>query len=238
VVISPKELVVTTVDGENKKNVTSVRDMDKKALSGPHNAETFSVEMSGASEIIPVKEGTCKKLLDECVTEKEVRTDTANLSVRKIEGESSVKTPAKLKTEVDDLADCKLGSQTVAIEGILKDKEVEMFCVEESRELAGEPDGRADPDELTEPPALPCSPPPVDPRPSFLHAISQTSASALRKPPGDKPKIPVKPSTKILQATPRRIVLSQSPKLPKKDDHAESQGHHEADTPQLQVSSV
>lgn len=236
VVISPKELVVTTVAGENKKNVNSVRDLDKKALSSPHNGETFSVEMSGASEIIPVKEKTCKKLLDERVTEKEVTKDAANLSVRKIEGEKSVKNLAKLTTEVDDLTDCKLGSQTVAIEGILKDKEVEMFCVEESRELAGEPDGRADPDELTEPPALPCSPPPVDPRPSFLHALSQTSA--LRKPPGDKPKIPVKPSTKILQATPRRNVLSQSPKLPKKDDHAESQGHHEAITLQLQVSSV
>jgi hypothetical protein len=236
VVISPKELVVTTVAGENKKNENSDRDLDKKALSSPHNAETFSVEMSGASEIIPVKEETCKKLLDERVTEKEVTKDTSNLSVRKIEGESSVKNSAKLTTEVVDLADCKLGSQTVAIEGILKDKEVEMFCVEESRELAGEPDGRADPDELTEPPALPCSPPPVDPRPSFLHALSQTNA--LRKPPGDKPKIPVKPSTKILQATPRRIVLSQSPKLPKKDDHAESQGRHEAVTLQLQVSSV
>lgn len=236
VVISPKELVVTTVAGENKKNVNSVRDLDKKALSSPHNAETISTEMSGASEIIPVKEEMCKKLLDELVTEKEVTKDTANLSVRKIEGESSVKNPAKLTTEADDLADCKLASQTVAIDGILKDKDVEMFCVEESRELAGEPDGRADPDELTEPPALPCSPPPVDPRPSFLHALSQTSA--LRKPPGDKPKVPVKPNTKILQATPRRNVLPQSPKLPKKDDHAESRGHHEAVTLQLQVSSA
>lgn len=237
VVIAPKELVVTTVAGENKKNVNSVRDLDKKALSSPHNAETVSVEMSGASEIIAVKEETCKKLLlDELATEKGVTNDTANLSVRKIEGESSVKNPTKLTTEADELADCKLASQTVAIDGILKDKEVEMFCVEESRELAGEPDGRADPDELTEPPALPCSPPPVDPRPSFLHALSQTSA--LRKPPGDKPKIPVKPSTKILQATPRRNVLPQSPKLPKKDDHAESQGHHEAVTLQLQVSPV
>lgn len=234
VMISPKELVVTTVAGENKKNVNSIRDLDKKTLTSPHNAETISTEMSGASEVIPVKEEKCKKLLDELVTEKEETKDTANVSVRKIEGESSVKNPSKLTTEADDLADRKLASQSVAIDGVLKDKEVEMFCVEESRELAGEPDGRADPDELTEPPALPCSPPPVDPRPSFLHALSQTSA--LRKPPGDKPKIPVKPSTKILQATPRRSVLPQSPKLPKKDDHAESQGHHEAVTVQLQVS--
>lgn len=234
VVISPKELVVNTVAGENKKNVSSIRDLDKKALTSPHNTETISVEMSGASEVIPVKDEMSKTLLDELLTEKEVTKVTANLSVRKIEGESSVKNLANLTTGVDDLADCKLASQTVAIDGILKDKEVEMFCVEESRELAGEPDGRADPDELTEPPALPCSPPPVDPRPSFLHALSQTCA--LRKPLGDKPKIPVKPSTKILQATPRRNVLPQSPKLPKKDDHTESQGHHEAVTLQLEVS--
>ena len=230
VVISPKGFVVPTVAGENKKNVNSVRDLDKKALSSSHNTETISIQMSTASKIIPVKEELCKKLSDELVTEKEITVDTADLPVRKIEGESLVSNLAKLTTEVDDLADCKLASQTVASDGILKDEEVEMFCVEESRELAGEPDGRADPDELTEPPALPCSPPPVDPRPSFLHALTQTSA--LRKPPGDKPKIPVKPSTKVLQATPRRNALPQSPKLPKKDDHPESKDL------QLQVSSA
>ena len=72
-----------------------------------------------------------------------------------------------------------------------------MFSMEESRELAGEPDGRADPDEPGEPPALPQSPPPVvDPRPSFLHGLVQV-----------KPKIPAKPTARLLQATPRRIIL-------------------------------
>nr|CAD7264135.1 unnamed protein product [Timema shepardi] len=67
----------------------------------------------------------------------------------------------------------------------------EMFRVEESRELAGEPDGRADPDEPSEPPALPRSPPPIlDPRPSFLHGPMQRR---------EKPKIPTKPN-KVLQA--------------------------------------
>ncbi|PSN47608.1 hypothetical protein C0J52_04559 [Blattella germanica] len=87
------------------------------------------------------------------------------------------------------------------IEGESKEahpKECEdMFSMEESRELAGEPDGRADPDEPGEPPALPRSPPPIiDPRPSFLHTLV-------------KPKIPAKPITKLLQTTPRRIIPSR-----------------------------
>lgn len=234
VVVKPKELLVKTVADENRKNVNSVRDLDKKALSNSCNTETISVEMSGASQISPVKEETCKRLSGELVTKNEVVKDIADLPIRKIEGESSVSNSNKSTTEVEDIPDCTLARQNVTGDVILKDKEVEMFCVEESRELAGEPDGRADPDELTEPPALPRSPPPVDPRPSFLHALTQVNAS--RKPSGDKPKIPVKPSTKVLQATPRRNLLPQSPKLPKKDEHPPSQGHHEAVTLQLQVS--
>jgi hypothetical protein len=234
VVVKSKELSVTTVADENKKNINCLRDVDKMALGNSRNTDTISVEISGASEIVPVMEEMPKKLPDELITEEEVIKDTANLPVRKIEGESSVSNPAKSTTEADNLPDCKLASQTLASDSILKDKVVEMFCVEESRELAGEPDGRADPDELTEPPALPCSPPPVDPRPSFLHALTQ--AGALRKPTGDKPKIPVKPSTKVLQATPRRNVVLQSPKLPRKEEHPQSQGHHEAVTLQPQVS--
>lgn len=57
----------------------------------------------------------------------------------------------------------------------------------ESREMAGEPDGRADSDDLDEPPDLPSSPVPTPtcephPQPSFLHNLTK-----------DKPKIPLKP---------------------------------------------
>lgn len=57
----------------------------------------------------------------------------------------------------------------------------------ESREMAGEPDGRADSDDLDEPPGLPSSPVPTPtcephPQPSFLHNLTK-----------DKPKIPLKP---------------------------------------------
>ncbi|XP_058800175.1 uncharacterized protein LOC131669361 isoform X2 [Phymastichus coffea] len=56
---------------------------------------------------------------------------------------------------------------------------------EQSRESAGEPDGKADEEVLTEPPALPSSPPPAmessAKRTSFLHGMTE------------KPKVPQKP---------------------------------------------
>lgn len=62
---------------------------------------------------------------------------------------------------------------------------------QKSRELAGEPDGRSDPDgssETSPAPALPSCPPPAeDPRPSFLHSTGKFSP--------DKPKVPLKPAT-------------------------------------------
>lgn len=64
---------------------------------------------------------------------------------------------------------------------------------QESREQAGEPDGRADPDIINEPPALPLTPPPplVNPRISFLHSSPKNSVRS-------KPKVPSKPE-KIMQ---------------------------------------
>ncbi|XP_047370567.1 uncharacterized protein LOC124957596 isoform X2 [Vespa velutina] len=83
---------------------------------------------------------------------------------------------------------------------------VEKFNFKESRELAGEPDGKADEEEIIEPPALPRSPPPMEsrssiqgetdkvsliatePRPSFLHGSVSMDAKS-------KPVVPQKPST-------------------------------------------
>lgn len=67
---------------------------------------------------------------------------------------------------------------------------------EETRESAGEPDGKADEEVVSEPPALPKSPPPLEnssykrlsaePRTSFLHGITDV--------PRTKPAIPQKPA--------------------------------------------
>lgn len=187
--------------------VNCIGDLDKEAVGISCNIESTSKEIRVGCPMSPVNEET-RKLSGEIVTEDEIET----LRVRKIEGESLVTNPVNVTVRAEDVIE----------EVLLKEKDVEMFCAEESRELAGEPDGRADPDELNEPPALPRSPPPViDPRPSFLHALTQVNT--LRKGPGDKPKIPVKPSTKVLQAAPRRHVLPQSPKQTQ-------EGHHDAFT--------
>lgn len=107
----------------------------------------------------------------------------------------------------------------------------------ESRELAGEPDGRADSDEMPEPPELPRSPPPVlDPRPSFLHGLIQSN---LRKtlPVGDKPKIPVKPNNVLQRRTP---VAAQPPTTPVPSEavevpQAETPGFESCRTPKRQA---
>ncbi|KAM3960091.1 uncharacterized protein ACR2FA_005892 [Aphomia sociella] len=72
-----------------------------------------------------------------------------------------------------------------------------IFSAEASRELAGEPDGRADPDETSEAPALPQSPiPTMDPRPSFLHGMITDIMSTPKPALPEKPKLPVKPVIK------------------------------------------
>lgn len=62
----------------------------------------------------------------------------------------------------------------------------------QSREQAGEPDGRADPDNVNEPPALPLTPPPtLECQNSFLHNTTN--------PIYDKPKVPSKPATVLIR---------------------------------------
>ncbi|KAK9298836.1 hypothetical protein QLX08_007980 [Tetragonisca angustula] len=86
------------------------------------------------------------------------------------------------------------------------------FSFEESRESAGEPDGKADEEQVTEPPALPNTPPPVEaksalhgetrntpviatePRPSFLHGVVHATESKV------KPTVPQKPTNFLAKA--------------------------------------
>lgn len=97
---------------------------------------------------------------------------------------------------------------------ILSKQPDNIFSAEASRELAGEPDGRADPDENTEAPALPKSPvPTLDPRPSFLHGMISDIMPAHKPALPEKPKLPVKPvikqSTKKANATHQMSMHSQ-----------------------------
>lgn len=83
-----------------------------------------------------------------------------------------------------------------------------IFSADASRELAGEPDGRADPDDATEAPALPKSPiPTLDPRPSFLHGMITDILPAHKPALPEKPKLPVKP---VIKQTTKKGVISTS----------------------------
>lgn len=88
--------------------------------------------------------------------------------------------------------------QVREVEGECEGAERKKFCFDSSRELAGEPDGKADEEEVTEPPALPTSPPPIvttEPRPSFLHGNVNIDSKA-------KPVVPQKPVIFAVKASP------------------------------------
>lgn len=113
--------------------------------------------------------------------------------IRKIEGQSNpISTYSTFQSPILDMPP------------IIPKMENDVFSVQASRELAGEPDGRADPDEPMEAPALPKSPmPTMDARPSFLHGIILDSP--INKPVvPEKPKLPVKPLTVIKQSTTKK----------------------------------
>ncbi|XP_053604311.1 uncharacterized protein LOC128671665 isoform X2 [Plodia interpunctella] len=90
---------------------------------------------------------------------------------------------------------------------ILPKQPESVFSAEASRESAGEPDGRADPDEVNEAPALPKSPIPImDPRPSFLHGMITDIMPVPKPAVPEKPKLPVKPVIK--QTTKKTSIVS------------------------------
>lgn len=112
-------------------------------------------------------------------------------------------------------------SQIIDLPPILPKQPDHIFSAEASRELAGEPDGRADPDEATEAPALPKSPiPTLDPRPSFLHGMISDIMPAHKPALPEKPKLPVKP---VIKQTTKKSVTSthmtmHSQQMIKKED--------------------
>lgn len=112
-------------------------------------------------------------------------TDTSLEDIRKVDGQSD---------SLQDTYENHFQPQILDLPPIIPKLDPEtIFSMEASRESAGEPDGRADPEEMSEPPALPRSPPPqVDPRPSFLHGMFKESP-IIRPIVPEKPKLPVKP---------------------------------------------
>ncbi|XP_032665787.1 uncharacterized protein LOC116841668 isoform X2 [Odontomachus brunneus] len=119
------------------------------------------------------------------------------------ESDRSMNVACKDTNEVDDNTKMNSSSQGREVEGQYQTTE-KKFCFESSRELAGEPDGKADEEEMTEPPALPTSPPPIvttEPRSSFLHGGVINDSKA-------KPAVPQKPLTFSAKASPSDAPLT------------------------------
>lgn len=104
---------------------------------------------------------------------------------------------------------------------IMPKQQDNVFSAEASRELAGEPDGRADPEEVTEAPALPKSPvPAMDPRPSFLHAMISDIMPAHKPALPEKPKLPVKP---VIKQTAKKNNVQQTSMHPQQTTNNDEQ---------------
>lgn len=118
---------------------------------------------------------------------------------------------------------------TERIEKVVETEKFPSLNIPQSREQAGEPDGRADPDEPQEPPALPLTPPPLlENHSTFLHSI-QTY---------DKPKVPAKPIPIVTTRKPApnpqetqnqvldngRTTPEETPKLTKQDSNGSDIG--------------
>lgn len=120
-------------------------------------------------------------------------------------------------------------SPIIDISSIIPQQTDNIFSAEASRELAGEPDGRADPDDASEAPALPKSPiPTLDPRPSFLHGLITDIIPASKPTVPEKPKLPAKPVIK--QTTKKSSVLSHQQLMHvqrKEDDEKMNRNRHD-----------
>lgn len=120
---------------------------------------------------------------------KDEGTELALTSLKNEEASESDRSMSSDKANVND----KVSSPRIReIDGDVAKEQ--RFCFEHSRELAGEPDGKADEEEVTDPPALPTSPPPTvistEPRTSFLHGNNVNNNDSRVK-----PVVPQKPVT-------------------------------------------
>lgn len=157
---------------------------------------------------------------NECAKREEAEARGVELNLTPLTNEKAPESDRSGRKDVDALVEngketLPLSSRACEIDGECEGtKEGKRFCFENSRELAGEPDGKADEGELTEsPPALPACPPPIavaEPRSSFLHGgvINADSSRAT------KPVVPQKPvilPTKTCPSDERPLAVRKTP---------------------------
>lgn len=172
-------------NGLNRNPVILKRDQEKPVISTA-KIELMNTRNSKYSKV------DNSKIFNRTVS----TTEKADVSAKpeiKEEG-TIVKDIAKTEIAITD-NDCKL-AETSSTESEISEKhqtnglphppKFNVALYPQSREQAGEPDGRADPDTPTEPPALPLTPPPpLEMQSSFLHGTPPQSY--------EKPKLASKP---------------------------------------------
>lgn len=147
-------------NGLNRAPVILKRDLEKPVIS------TAKIELMNTRNSKFIGK-VCNKTVD---TKPEIKEDV-----------SIVKETSKIEE-----TECKL-AETSSTESEILTKDPIGEIYPQSREQAGEPDGRAEPDLHNEPPALPLTPPPpLEMQSSFLHGTPPQTY--------DKPKIPSKPT--------------------------------------------
>ncbi|KAL0103149.1 hypothetical protein PUN28_017464 [Cardiocondyla obscurior] len=145
----------------------------------------------------------------ECAKQDEVkdRVELASLAALKNEETPESERSIGIDDETVDKAEEVASLQVRELDGECEGAERKKFCFDSSRELAGEPDGKADEEIVTEPPALPTSPPPIittEPRPSFLHGGVNADAKV-------KPLVPQKPMTFPVKANDGPLAAKKLP---------------------------
>lgn len=173
----------------DKRNATNVS-VNTVSVAKKTEIETSS-RMSAQSMPSDVEESVRRTTnKSECANQegKEERVELASLTSLKNEETPESDQSMNVGDKISDNDNVK-ESQVREVDGECEGAERKKFCFDSSRELAGEPDGKADEEEVTEPPALPTSPPPIittEPRPSFLHGSVNTDSKT-------KPAVPQKP---------------------------------------------
>lgn len=172
----------------------------KKTEAQTQSTIASSIKENENAKEMASKRGEYPKREDE--KKKEEGTELALTSLKNEEAPESDRSMSNVNDKA--MANHKMSSRMCEIDG---DTVKERFCFEHSRELAGEPDGKADEEDATEPPALPTSPPPsvisTEPRTSFLHGNNVNNNDSRVKPV--VPQKPVTFSKTSLNDTVRKI---------------------------------
>lgn len=173
----------------DKRNATNV---PLNTVSAAKKTEVeASSRMSAQSDVgESVKRTTTTTNKSECAKQDEGKVEKDEVGM--LTSLKNEETPESDRSmSVNDIVREAPSLQVREADGECEGAERKKFCFDGSRELAGEPDGKADEEEVTEPPALPTSPPPIittEPRPSFLHGGVNADSKA-------KPAVPQKPVT-------------------------------------------